>query len=265
MLPGSTWRKPDAAADRRGDAGVGELQLRAVDLALVDLHRAFVLAHERRLRVDLLLRDRVLLEQRAVALEVELRVLEQRVVARQLSLGLRELHLERARIDLGEQLAFLDDLALLEQHPHELPVDAAAHRDGPQRRDRAERIEIDVDVGRARRRRDHRCPRRTAGTARPAGGGRRRGIGHGRELPVGEVPADREQDDHERPEPGAASRTVCGRRRLVVQRGFGRAVHGKGGKRPDARLQQKAPREPVSGRRPIVAKHCPAPDARTAR
>src|SRR5712692_4262161 len=46
------------AADRGGDARVHELQLRAVDLAAVDLHRAFVLAHQRGLGIDLLLRDR---------------------------------------------------------------------------------------------------------------------------------------------------------------------------------------------------------------
>ena len=48
-------------------------------------------------------RDRILREQRAVALEVDARVLEQRLVARELPFGLRELHLERPRVDLGEQ------------------------------------------------------------------------------------------------------------------------------------------------------------------
>ena len=113
-LPGSTWRKSDAAADRRGDARIGELQLRAVDRALVRLHRALVLAHQRLLRVDLLLRDRVLREQRPVALEVDLRVLEQRLVLGHLADGLRQLHLERPRIDLGEQVAGLDDLPFAE-------------------------------------------------------------------------------------------------------------------------------------------------------
>src|SRR5438270_533661 len=82
--------------------------------------RAFVLAHERSLGIDLLLGDRILLEERVVALEVEPRVLEERAVARELSLGLLELHLERSRIDLGEERAFLHQLAFLEQHAHEL-------------------------------------------------------------------------------------------------------------------------------------------------
>src|SRR2546425_12679391 len=47
-----------AAAHRGGDARVGELQPGIVDLAIVDLHRALVLPHERCLGVDLLLRYR---------------------------------------------------------------------------------------------------------------------------------------------------------------------------------------------------------------
>ena len=44
-----------------------------------------------------------------------------------------ELHLERPRIDLGEQVALVDELAFLEGHVHQLAVDAAAHRDGVER------------------------------------------------------------------------------------------------------------------------------------
>src|SRR5207253_10669135 len=97
----------EAAADRRADARIGELQPRVLHLARVHADRAFVLAHERSLGIDLLLGDRILLEERVVALEVEPRVLEERAVARELSLGLLELHLERSRIDLGEERAFL--------------------------------------------------------------------------------------------------------------------------------------------------------------
>src|SRR5581483_7830738 len=91
-----------ATADRSGDAGVGELQPRVIDLARVYTHRAFVLAYERGLGVDLLLGDRVLLEERVVPLEIELCILEQRSVARELSLRLLQLHLEGARIDFRE-------------------------------------------------------------------------------------------------------------------------------------------------------------------
>ena len=115
-----------APADRRHDPGVRELQLGVGDPALVGLHRGFVLPHQRLLGVDLLAGDRVLREQRAVALEVQARVLEQRLVARELPGGQRELDLERPRIDLGEEVARLDHLALLEGDAHDLAVDAAA-------------------------------------------------------------------------------------------------------------------------------------------
>src|SRR5207244_2989288 len=73
-----------------------------------------------------------------VSLECGLRVLEQGLVACQLSVGLRELQLERARIDLGQEIAGADKLPFLESQTHQLPVDAALDRDGVDRRDRAE-------------------------------------------------------------------------------------------------------------------------------
>ena len=83
---------------------------------LVRLERAFVLAHQRRLGVELLARDGILLEQHAVALEVGLRVFQQRLVARHLAFGLRQLHLVGTRVDFGEQFALFDHLAFAEQH-----------------------------------------------------------------------------------------------------------------------------------------------------
>ena len=50
-------------------------------------------------------------------------MLEQRRVAGHLPLGLGQLHLERPRIDLGQQVAALDGLALAEMDLHELAVD----------------------------------------------------------------------------------------------------------------------------------------------
>ena len=44
------------------------------------------------------------------------------LVARHLALRLLELDLERARIDLGEQIARLDEVALAEVHRHQLAV-----------------------------------------------------------------------------------------------------------------------------------------------
>ena len=80
--------------------------------------------HQRFLRVDLLLRDGILREQRAVALEVDLRVLEQRLILGHLAARLRQLDLEGTRVDLGEQVAGLDELAFAKGDAHELAVDA---------------------------------------------------------------------------------------------------------------------------------------------
>src|SRR6185369_14755495 len=63
--------QPHAAGDGRGDATVGELNLRGLDLALVVLDRALELVNERCLRVVLLPRHRVLLDEHLVSLEIE--------------------------------------------------------------------------------------------------------------------------------------------------------------------------------------------------
>ena len=188
----------EAAADRRADARISKLQPRVVDLTDIHADRAFVLAHERSLRVDLLLGDRVLLEKRVVALEVEAGVLDERPVACQLPLGLLQLHLEGPRIDLGEELALLHELAFFEEHAHQLAVDTRLHRHRAQRRYRAESVDDEVDVALCRRRGDHRgWPALSAARAAfgGAGGGRRRG--RHAPLPV-VVAAHRESgDEHE--------------------------------------------------------------------
>ena len=92
--------QPDAAVDGRGDAAVNQLQLGVVDGRLVGLDRAFLSADRGDLRVQLLLGDGILRQQRFVAVQIDARVGEQRLVVGHLSFGLVELHLERARIDL---------------------------------------------------------------------------------------------------------------------------------------------------------------------
>ena len=134
------------------------------------------------------LRDRILLEQRAIALDVDPRVLEQRLVARALAVRERQLHLERAGVDLRQEVARLHHLALLEHHLHQLAVDAAPDDDGVDGRHGAEREEVDVERAlpdRARRRpasdgAPHR-PSRPAPPCAPAvalaaAGGRERGV-----------------------------------------------------------------------------------------
>src|ERR1051325_3687708 len=143
--------QPQPPADRRGDAGIGKLQPRVVDHRLVRAHRALVLAHQRGLGVDLLLGDRVLLEQRLVALEVDARVREQRLVLDELALGLVELNLEGPGIDLREHLPLFYILPFGEVDADELAVHAAADDDRAHRHHGAQAAEIDRDIARLSR------------------------------------------------------------------------------------------------------------------
>ena len=58
VIAGIDLAQPDPPVDRRDDMAIGQVQLGAVDLRLVGLHRAGVLRHQEALVVDLLLRDR---------------------------------------------------------------------------------------------------------------------------------------------------------------------------------------------------------------
>ena len=113
--------------NRRGHTGVAQLQLGGIDLRLVGRHRAFILAHQRGLGVDLLVGDRVLRLQILVALQVELGVLEQRLIALQRPLHLIQRRLKTARIDLGQQLPCLDLVAFLEMQLDQLARHLGAH------------------------------------------------------------------------------------------------------------------------------------------
>jgi hypothetical protein len=108
--------------------------------------------------------------------------------------------LERARIDLGEKFAGLDDLPFLECDTHQLSVDARLHRDGVARRDSAERVEIDVDAAFA-------CWHCNNRRGRPAPSPR---------PPFGAGGSAVRDDQYQRPAPAAISRriaTIHGQRR----------------------------------------------------
>src|SRR5216683_4732100 len=136
----------DAAADRRGDTGIGELQLGVVDLTLIRRDGAIKLADERGLGIELLLGDHAFLKKKLESFEINLGVSAQSLIFGQLPLGLRKLDLEGTRIDLREKLSFVDELTFLERYADELTIDPAANRDGIECRDGAKAIEIDGQV-----------------------------------------------------------------------------------------------------------------------
>jgi hypothetical protein len=108
--------RADPAVDRRADAAVAELHLRQIDLRLIGVDGALKLLGQRRLGVELLMGDRILGDQAAVALEIELRVLQHRLILDLHRLRLRQRRRVGARIDLGDGVPSMDLLSLGEIH-----------------------------------------------------------------------------------------------------------------------------------------------------
>ncbi len=173
-VPGVHQAQARDTRDRGGDLRVDELQLRVVDVGGVLLGGRFVLRDQRDLRVELLLRHGVGLDQLAVAIDVHLGVAEQRLVVRERGFREFELNLIRSRVDLGEHLAFLDVVAFLEVHLHELAVDARLERHRVERRHVAEAVQHDRDARTSDGRDDDR--HRSAARVRPGHRGRRRPV-----------------------------------------------------------------------------------------
>ncbi len=166
MLPGIHQPQSHQAGDRRRDVAIDQIQLGVVDLRLVGFDGALILSHQRRLGVQLLLRNRVLLDQRLVSIQIEVRVLEQRLIVDELTFRLLQLHFIRPRIDLLQQIALMNDLPLFEQHLHQLPGDAGIHGDGVNGRHRAQTRNENLDVALRGSRRHH--LRRTSAPAAPS-------------------------------------------------------------------------------------------------
>jgi len=141
----------DASADGRHHLAIRQLQLCAGQRALVDLDRAFELAHQRRLGVELLFGYCVLGQQVLVAGQIHPGVFQLCAVPSQRAFGLGRRSGKGARINLCQQLARLDLLAFLEldalQHTTDLGMDD--RRVGS--RQAANGVDDDTDVLLARR------------------------------------------------------------------------------------------------------------------
>ncbi len=127
---------------------VVELEARILDLRLITLEPGLELIHLRLLVVELLLRDEPLSGERLVASERDAPVLELCHVPREGGLGLVQSDRERTRVDLGEHVALLDGLALLEEHLVEPAVDLAPHGDRGERQRVAQAIQVERHVAR---------------------------------------------------------------------------------------------------------------------
>src|SRR6267143_190787 len=103
----------DATADRRSDAGIGELELGVVNLALIRGNGAINLANQCALSIELLLGDDALFEEKLIPLKIDLRVFALRLVFSELPQRLLELDLEGTRIDLREKISLVNELTPL--------------------------------------------------------------------------------------------------------------------------------------------------------
>ncbi len=83
----------DTSADRRGDPGIHQVHLGALDLSLIVFDGPFILTHQGRLRIELLFLDGILRPQHPIALVVQPRILQKSLVTCQLSLELGQLRL----------------------------------------------------------------------------------------------------------------------------------------------------------------------------
>ena len=145
-VAGIDQTEADAAVDRRGDGGVAQLRLGALDRGLVGLDGGLELIDLGLLLIDSLLRADAFVHQVLEACEILLVGNELGLVLGALGVGLVERGLERPSIDDCERVAFLDVLAFGEIHDLQLAVDLAADGDGIRRLHRAEPVEIDRHV-----------------------------------------------------------------------------------------------------------------------
>ena len=91
-------------------------------------------------------RDRILPDQGIVALQIQSGVPQQCLILCQLGLGLLQSHLVGPRIDLGEKVALLHQLAFGESDLGQLTVDLGLHRHRSERRHGAELIEDHANI-----------------------------------------------------------------------------------------------------------------------
>ncbi len=156
------------------------------------------------------MRDDALFKQKLVAFEISFGVLPLGLVFGKQALRLFELNLERARINLREKIAFVNELTFSESDTDELPIDAAANGYGIKRCYRSKSIEVHRKVAALRGGHDHGHDK--IAHARPSTAfARRCGPARIRSLACvarpAEIPdADRDGSANEEPQPPKALR-----------------------------------------------------------
>src|SRR5260370_16702880 len=98
------------AADRCRDAGISEMQLGVVDLALIRRDGAIKLADQCGLGVELLLRDHAFLKKKLESFEINFGVFALGLILGELPHSLCKLDLKRTRIDFFQKISSLSEL-----------------------------------------------------------------------------------------------------------------------------------------------------------
>src|SRR5579863_3324849 len=171
---------------------------------LIVLYGAFELLDGLLLVVNLLLRNGVLAEGSAIAIEVDTRLRQSGFVAGHLPLNLGELRLIRARIDVDERIAGVHHLAFAVMDRDNLALHAAGDGHGVDRRYGAKAFDVDTNVALLHDTRGNR------NRARPAP---RRGLVgqlRGLVLVIHPVSGTENEDERDQPDPGMV--TASGRR-----------------------------------------------------
>ena len=133
-----------ATVDRRFYVAITEIDLRGIDVCLIQRHGSLVLVDHERLILRLLLGDRVFFRQGLVTHQVDLRLGEHRLIVGQLRFRLIERRNKGARIDQKQFLILLHLLAWLKFDLRDGPADLGLHGHLVDRLDSADRID---DVG----------------------------------------------------------------------------------------------------------------------
>ena len=134
---------------------INKIYFCVLHLALVILDGSFVLENRLLLIVHLLLGDGVLRKRGLIAAQIDPGFIQQGLVVGQLSFHLGQRSLIGPRIDIQQGIAFVDQLAFAVVDVDDFALHPAGDRDGVDRSDGAEGIDVNADVPLARRRRGH--------------------------------------------------------------------------------------------------------------
>jgi hypothetical protein len=135
-----------AAVDGRGDGRVAQLRARVLDGRVIGFELRLGLRDGGALRVHGLLARQILWCEQQVAIHVALRIAQLRLILRALRQRLIERGLERARVDLRQQLALLQRLPFRKRHRIQLPIHPCSDLDRVVRLHRAQAIEVPRDI-----------------------------------------------------------------------------------------------------------------------